>query len=909
MWIKQFAGETPLPERARKAWQTLMERWSADLPPLDEVAASFDLQQPALAHLLAVSPVAAEKLAVDPAALVWLANPSVRLEERSLRRMEQAYQANRSSSFDSKFRELRRQKSREMLRLALRDLGGTATIEQTTSELSNLADLCLQTVCNDWLRELTKSMGAPRSSFAVLGMGKLGGMELNYSSDVDVMFVTGSDDDHSARFFTRLAEKIIGAFAAADPAGALFRIDLRLRPEGSSGPLIRSVDSMEAYYSGFGETWERMALIKARVTAGSDDAEELGYELSHRLQPFVFPRSMSLEIVDEIRAIKKRIEREIVGEGKLHRNVKLGYGGIREIEFIAQTLQLLHGAKHAFLQERNTLKTLAALRQLGIIPHEEMQDLIDTYRFLRTVEHRLQIEREAQTHVIPEKEDSVRILADSLALSKAIASESSPPIDRFRSEYQAKTGRVREIFDRVLASREAAEKPPADLSFFRDARQASSTIHALASGNSNGSAASLRTRRSYARLEPLLLDHLRTVADPDLALTRFVRFVEKYGMRALLYETLIRSPRVLEMLVRLFDASEFFTEIVLRQPQLIEEVTRGTDLGRLYDRAAYLEALRQNEEGRTWQEWERTFKRAQFLRIGLRDLLGFSTLEQLHAEITSLAEACIAFTAEKLGFHDELTIVAMGKFGGRELGYGADLDIILIGEQAAPASELIRALSIKSAEGAVFEVDLRLRPEGEAGPLAIDVHGYQSYFEKRAQLWEAQALTKARPIHGGDLSGTEAMLRSVWERFCGRTDLATEIASMHRRIVQQRAGSNEALDFKTGAGGLMQVEFFTQCHQMRSRVWEQNTLLALQKLASLGEISLERSEILQVSYRTLRKVESVLRRMRDESVSMLPQDRVQQEQLANRCGYSNREQLLRTVDSARKSIADAARIE
>ncbi|HYR57060.1 MAG TPA: hypothetical protein VEO95_00455, partial [Chthoniobacteraceae bacterium] len=277
-WIEALAARALEPERVRNVCVPLAAKWPTGLPPLAEVVES--LGSAALAHLLSVSPISGEKLLADPAALVWLAQPDVWRRERGRRRMRADYEelqrgadlqsalptparSETSRHFDERFRALRRCKAREMLRIALREVARLSSVEQTTLELTLLAELCVQTVCDGWFAELARKHGRPATEFAVLGMGKFGGQELNYSSDIDVIFFYGEDGQLNPRyshreFFTRLAEKIIGTFSAADPAGALFRIDLRLRPEGGSGPLVRSLDSMENYYAAFGETWERM---------------------------------------------------------------------------------------------------------------------------------------------------------------------------------------------------------------------------------------------------------------------------------------------------------------------------------------------------------------------------------------------------------------------------------------------------------------------------------------------------------------------------------------------------------------------------------------------------------------------------------------------------------------------------
>ena len=903
--MSSFGREDPLgeidPERARRALAALAEAWPRELDPLDATLATSHDTARALAHLLAISPVSLEKLRANPAALSWLfENARTSRSARQMRESFERMRADEANRFDTEFRALRRWKQREMLRIALREVAGWASMEQTTLELTHTAEVCVAVVCEGWMGELERRWGKPTTEFAVLGMGKFGGAELNYSSDIDVIFFFGEDAHLNPRFthqefFGRLAEKIVTTFSGANPAGTLFRIDLRLRPEGVSGPLVRSLDSIEHYYAAFGETWERMALIKARVIAGS---AELGYEFTQRLQPFIFPRSVSADIMEEIAALKERIENEIVGQSSLHRNVKLGYGGIREIEFIVQTLQLLHGARHAFLQERNTLKALRALPQLQILPEREMDELIEAYRFLRTVEHRLQIESEAQTHTLPDQPAARERLARSLGFARTSA---------VQAKLAAVTSTVRTIFERILRSPgEKVVAPPLDLTFFHDPERAERLLADL-DGSAASARFSVRTKKLARKVELILLEWLRQVADPDAALTGFVRFVERYGARGLLFETLLRNPRLMELLVRLFDASRFLTEIVLRRPQWIEEIARAGGLGDTRTVADYLASLGKNEEGLDWQERLRIHRRAQWLRLGLRDVLGLATPAELQAEITALAEASLIFAQQQLGLEDELTIVAMGKFGGGELGYGADLDVVFIGDNHAGAGQIIRAMTSVTAEGAVFSVDTRLRPEGEAGPLCSSLAAYESYFERRAQIWEAQALTKARPITGPQSDAFLGLAQGLWRRAGSAPNLPGQIHAMHDRIVQERGGSSDLHAFKTGRGGLMELEFYVQALQMGTGIWEPNTLRAIHQLAANRAFSSEDAADATGCYLFLRRVEAVLRRMDDKPVSLLPADQAGQQQLAIRCGEPHLESFLERYRATRKRIGEICR--
>src|SRR5215210_1945951 len=413
-WIRECARGTINPGQVERALTRLAEKWPEGEAGLRALLEEFPLGEVALLHLLAMSSVCAARLEREPEILAWLRHPDVCASPRSRARMLRDLRGgSKAPSHEHNFRALRLWKGREMLRIALREIAEVAPLEETTAELSQLAEICVQEVLGHWSADLQQRLGKPQAEVAVLGLGKLGGHELNHSSDIDVIFLYSEEGQVTPalthhEWFNRLATRVVETFAAKSADGALFRMDLRLRPEGSAGPIARSLESLENYYAGFGETWERLALIKARRIAGS---EELAYDFLREHQPFIYPRSPTPELLDEIAAIKRRIERDIVGHANLERNVKLGTGGIREIEFVVQALQLLHGARNAFLHEPSTLKVLPSLAELELIQRREARAFEEAYRFLRRVEHRLQIEAEQQTHTIPENGEALERLA------------------------------------------------------------------------------------------------------------------------------------------------------------------------------------------------------------------------------------------------------------------------------------------------------------------------------------------------------------------------------------------------------------------------------------------------------------------------------------------------------------------
>ncbi len=828
--------------------------------------------------------------------LLWLADPDVAADRRGYGRMltDLRNLAEGRSLADNNFRLLRFWKGREMLRIALREVAEAAPLEETLIELSQLADICLTTVFDHWNEEFRRRWGSPASQLAIFGLGKLGGRELNHSSDVDLIFVYSEEGQLTANFsyhewFTRLGNKIIETFATSGPAGSLFRIDLRLRPEGSAGPLVRSLESMENYYAGFGETWERLALIKARWICGD---RELAYDFLRQHQPFIFPRNPTRDLLEEISLIKRRIERDIVGQEFLGRNVKLGVGGIREIEFVVQALQLLHASRHPFLQETSTLKALRGIAQLEFLATADANNLETAYRFLRRVEHRLQIEGEQQTHTIPEPGPTLQLLALSLGFDDENA---------FLAALRHEMGNVREIFERVVATALPNEPAVVDFSVFREPARAEKMFEQLGRGAA-GFHVSPRTRQIFRKLRPLVLESMALAADPDGALNQFVRFVEAYGLRSLLFELLVANPRLLDLLVRTFDASEAAGNLLIRRPQLIEEVTRGGMLDgsrTVAQHLAYLESLGINASA---FDPVRTYRRREFLRVLLRDVLEIAPLPSILAEQTDLAEACLLAIYRQLDPEQSLTIIALGKFGGRELGYGADLDVMFLGTDPRVAQQLIGELALSTAEGSLAMIDPRLRPEGEKGPLVSSFEALVPYYEKRAQFWEVQALTRVRPIAGPAQAEFSALAQEIWRAAGRRDDLVRQIESMLVRIANDRGSGNDFYDFKTGIGGMIEAEFLVQGLQMRRGIWEPNFSRAIEKLVAAEVLAAIDGENLRNAYQFLRASESVLRRWQNRSVARLPATREEEDVFARRMKFASVEEFRLPYGHAREAI-------
>jgi len=895
-WIAEKAATTIYPEQVAQTLVSLAENWPTDAPSLRSVIEGFPLGEAALLHLFSVSSICATRLTHDPQILLWLADPEVCQSNRGYGRMLAYLRTFVPGDIsENSFQPLRLWKAREMTRIALREVSEAADIEEITEELSHLAEICLTQVFRHWNRALRSRLGSPDAEFTILGLGKLGGHELNHSSDIDLIFLYSHEGQLAGNlsyheWFNRLGEKMVETFSVKNPASSLFRIDLRLRPEGSAGPLVRSLESMENYYAGFGETWEQLALIKARGICGS---EELAYEFLRQHQPFIYPKSPTPDLLDDIAAIKRRIERDIVGHEALDRNVKLGAGGIREVEFIVQALQLIHGARNAFLQETSTLKALRALAQLDLLPKSEVVALDSGYRFLRRVEHRLQLEAEQQTHTIPHISEPLHRLALSLGFASG---------EKLTARLREHMNNIRRIFQRNISETtgNGTHFVP-NLAIFRDEAQAAKSLADLAQGPAHFHV-SPRTRQVFRKLRPLLLERLSNTADPNAALNQLVRFVESYGLRSLLFELLVVNPRLLELLVKTFDASHYAADLLIRRPQLLEEMTRGVVLDRVLDTKDHLHRLELLNVTATEFDRVRAYRQSRWLRILLRDVLEFSNPSDLVTEHSALAEACLVFVNRLLEQENPVTIIGLGKFGGQEIGYGADLDVLFVGEDTRVAQNLLSVMGQRTAEGNIATLDTRLRPDGEKGPLTCSLSTYETYYENRAQPWELHALTRARPILGPLQDDFMKMAQQVWRRAGQRKSLLSEIDAMIVRIRRDRGTGSELLDFKTGPGGMVEAEFLVQGLQMRAGIWDPNWTSTLTKLAQQNILSQAEVDQIRPGYEFLRRCEFALRRWENKSVSSMPSGEFEQQRLATWLGFRDFENLLQHSNKVRESI-------
>jgi glutamate-ammonia-ligase adenylyltransferase len=817
---------------------------------------------------------------------------------------------------------LRHIRRREMVRMAWRDLAGWADLAETVAGVSALADACLQAAFTRLYTWACAREGAPKAEgtgapvqFVVLGMGKLGGAELNFSSDIDLIFAYSDEGETDQRglsnheFFVRLGQRLIQAINEATGDGFVFRVDMRLRPNGASGPLALSFDAMEQYYQAHGRMWERYALIKARCVAGDPQA---GAELLKRLKPFVYRRYLDYTAVEEIRAMKAAIHRELLRKG-IESNIKLGPGGIREIEFIGQAFQLIRGGRDARLQERRILPVLAQLAASGDLTAQIAGELTAAYEFLRDTEHRLQMINDQQTQVLPVSElDRLRV-----AVGMGFGSW-----EDFHAALTRHMRRVHEHFQSVFAAPQgeapagdeqglhavwggtqdvAATREALAHAGFADPEAAANLLRGLREGGAY-SALSANGRERLDKLMPLLLGAAGLTPDANTTLARLVNLIEAIGRRSVYLALLVENPLALSQLVKLCSASEWIARYLSQHPILLDELMNVASLYAPLARAELAAEL----DGRlarlpvgdleAQMEAMREFHHGYVLRVAAADVgrgLEPETIGRYLGEIAEvLVERALALALDDLTakhgrptlgvdgqtVYPGFAVIAYGKLGSLELGYTSDLDMIFLhgaGQEggmtdgarpianevffARLAQRLIHILTARTSGGILYEVDTRLRPSGRSGLLVSHPAAFRDYQETHAWVWEHQALIRARPIAGDAELGAafEEIRRTVLCRPRDPQQLRTEVQAMRVRMREAQAPHDPGqFDLKHDPGGMIDVEFMVQYSVLR---WAQDhpelirhrgNVPLLEALQGRGLMEAARAGLLREAYRS-----------------------------------------------------------
>ncbi|HEX3658281.1 MAG TPA: bifunctional [glutamate--ammonia ligase]-adenylyl-L-tyrosine phosphorylase/[glutamate--ammonia-ligase] adenylyltransferase [Pirellulales bacterium] len=867
---------------------------------------------------------------------------------------------------------LRRFKRRETLRISYGDLIRGQRLEMVTQQISYLADAVVEAAVRFARRRLSQRRGTPRrpdgqpSQFVVLGMGKLGGTELNYSSDIDLIFLYEADGrtdgDHptgNVEYFERLARDVVRLLTEPTALGYPYRVDLRLRPEGERGPVVHSLERAMRYYDVAGRTWERQAYVKARPVAGD---LALGRQFLEYLEPWIYRRYLGLADITGIKALKRRIEHRAVRESAQGRNVKTGHGGIRDIEFVIQFLQLLNGGDLPALRTGNTLEAIAQLEKCGCLTPQERSLLEEHYGFLRKIEHRLQIMFDLQTHVLPSDPDEMRKLALRMGYTNA---PQQAALEAFESDYQTKTELNRKILDHLLHDAfgdDAETEPEVDLVLdpdpsperlaevlgrhgFRNVKLAYQNLSALALERIRF-LSTRRCRHFLASIAPRLLKTIGSMPDPDSTLVNLEKVSDSLGGKGVLWELFSFNPPTMNLYVELCASSPFLSGILTSNPGMIDELMDSLVLNKLPTRALLDQTMADVTRGaEDLDPILHSFKNTQQLRIGVRDILGKDDVQATMGALSDIAEACLVRIAEseyeklteklgeptiaagpRAGQRCELTILALGKLGGRELNYHSDLDVVFLYEAdgmtvhnrrgrkgettnnqhffSELGQRIIKTASHLGPYGRLYEIDPRLRPTGKSGALAMPLAEFVRYFtEGQGRLWERQALCKARVVYGSPEAAArtlEAAHQAAFEPQFEAAD-AVEIAEMRQRLEASAHASN----IKRGRGGLVDIEFLVQMLQLKFGRDDRSlrvpgTLAALAALFKAGHLSNDDFKFFTDSYRFLRTMEARLRLMSTTARDDLPDSPVELSKLAHALGYSDPQPLVERTDEYRQ---------
>jgi glutamate-ammonia-ligase adenylyltransferase len=736
-------------------------------------------------------------------------------------------------------------KQLEYLRIAARDLRAMDDLPVVGAALSRLASDVLGSCC-----ELARTRG-----IAVIAMGKLGGNELNYSSDIDLMFVgDGEPSDLEAQ-----------GRAVIDLASQCFRVDTNLRPEGRDGRLVRTVESFEAYWDRWAEPWEFQALMKARPMAGD---RMLGARFFDTAQRWVWTRPFGAEDLRSLRAMKQRVEHEVARRGLADRELKRGPGGIRDIEFTVQLLQLVHGHADAGLRSATTLVALDEMASAGYVDPDDAERLADAYRLLRTVEHRLQLVDEQQVHTVPTDPAALDHLARVLGHHDEPGGSAAENFERELRHHQLA---VRSIQQRVyfrplleaFATSEGTLAPEAaaarlEAFGFTDAKRTQAAVRELTRGLN-------RSSRLMQQMLPLMLDWLSGSPDPDLGLLQLRNMLTGQQRQTTLVEAFRESPESAQRLCTILGTSRLLgdtlarnPDVVVRLPQPDRLATRPRD--ELVAAATELVGWRparadQQEAMRRWNDRNR-------LGVAARDLFGVADVHLVGRDLTSLAEASVEAALTTLAPKVPFAVIALGRFGGAELSYASDLDVIFVFDGSGThdfeeadrlATGLQRFIGGDTPAGRIYEIDADLRPEGRQGPMARSLPAFRTYWERYALVWERQAMLRARPVAGDPDLGCRLMdeLRPfVLDPGLSAED-TREIRRMKARIERERipAGEDPTFHLKLGRGSLSDIEFTAQLLQLRHGVAATGTVDALEQLVAADVLDADDAIILIEAYR------------------------------------------------------------
>lgn len=839
---------------------------------------------------------------------------------------------------------LRRFKMAEYAHIAAEDLYFGASVEQVTEHVSSFASAMCQTAYLYALAELRAEYGTPRDEgelevgFCVIGLGKLGGWELNFSSDIDIIYVYGTDkgntdgdqqiENHA--FFCKLSEKITKYIGERTKDGMVFRVDLRLRPDGDRGAICLPVNSYEMYYEVHGQSWERMMLLKALCVAGD---EALGEAFQKRVQPFVFRRSLDFKLLAELQDVKRKINKRVELKGSNVKHVKLGYGGIREIEFIVQTFQIIYYPKHPEIYKRNTLKGIDILRECGIMDGDTAVLLSANYRFLRKLEHMVQVENERQTHIVPEGSDTFDLYLERCGFSSAaefekkyaeVTEQVNAEFSKLFSEDNKVDDGIMAVFDVELTDEEAAM-------VLREAgipepEQCVKSARRIFMGQKTKPR--LEGDRGVIKvLLPVILRELKGRSDAYQIMVNFEKLLTRATTIYLLHDIFESVPKVLTMLINTFSYSTYLTNMILSNIDLLDYVYDPKDTeyiaadvcGDLWERT-------EKYRGDTELELEasRIRHRTYIFNAGYAYLNKTVNVIDMMRSLTELARGTVDYAfrtvyeelverygepLKKDGSLCRYLMIGMGKVGSIEMSFGSDIDLIfLFEEQGATSgaksitnmeffSKMVQRgnsfLNTFTRNGILYKTDMRLRPSGSSGTLVVTLHAFDEYQKKSAMIWEKQALLRSSVIN------TDSPLAAEFQQVkdnalftCGLMhDGVKEVYDMRMRIENEKGLPYEKNNIKAGYGGLLDIEFIAQMLQLkygcRSEAFRTpNTHDAIHEFKVAGVIKDRDFNSLHKGYLFFRHLENLVRIYENTDTSVIPKSDELREKIANFYGFT-----------------------
>jgi glutamate-ammonia-ligase adenylyltransferase len=821
---------------------------------------------------------------------------------------------------------LRLFKKRYLLRITLRDITAETDIQSSMDELTILAETVIATALRWSSQYNALRYGEPSESvITLIAMGKLGGEELNYSSDVDLMAVYDNDEGQTSgilnpsgtrcnrisnhEFYCKVMELFSRMLSSQTEDGIAYRVDLRLRPQGQKGDIALPLKSYRTYYESWGRTWERMMLIRARPVAGDIG---LGQQFIETIRPFVWREAIDYSEIEEIRGLKKKIDTTYSRE-----DIKRGYGGIREAEFFIQTFQLLFGGANASLRSYRILNAIQALKWMKKVPEEDLTILWDNYLHLRRTEHYLQMREDLQTHTLPSSGEELDILAGEMGFSSRAA---------FLANLQVRRMQIKSMYNSLLGTRDDVRSEALNLLegrlnddelagylSFRKVKHPDRCIVSLRRIREHLQVFRTMQERSISReVVPQLLEDALRAEDPDRAIAGIESLFSPYEIKTAHLTAFAEQKELMSGVIKIFSMSPYLTRIFLGSQHYLDMMIEEWGISKtLRAMEIKLRRIAGGEEDISLRLAR--YRRFEEVRMGMFFLLNILKTEDLFKGLSQVAEAIIKSVIENAGYRD-LSVMALGKLGAREMTFGSDLDIVFVSESPEAmtvAERIIKALTSYTDMGLLYSVDTRLRPDGSKGVLVNNIDGYRNYYLNKAYKWEIQALLKARPVGGSPelaRSFIEMAKGVILKRGCEVS--RDDITAMREKIIKELSRESEGTDIKLGPGGIEEIEFFVQYLQLHHahdfpEVLVQNTLAAIRRLAKKGLLRQEQRDTLYSTYGYYRKLQTFLR-LNEEDVITADSELTGFASIF--MGHKGKEEFLENLRTLRKKVMDIVRM-